>query len=210
MAPSPPGRDQETTIHELHEVDPGPALRYPAGSLVLVAGLPGAGKSTLLDRLYGLRGDETAPVPAGGALVIDSRQSRNWWARFLRPLPVRLRTPLVHATHVWRIGRAVLAGHGVVAHTRGTWPHILHLFAWLARRRGGRLHLILIDVAPETARAGQFARGRVVTSATFNRHCRRWGPIVDRARGGDPLPPAAGVTVLDRTAADKLQAIHFT
>jgi hypothetical protein len=191
-------------------VDPGPALRYPAGSLVLVAGLPGAGKSTLLDRLYGLRGDETAPVPAGGALVIDSRQSRNWWARFLRPLPVRLRTPLVHATHVWRIGRAVLAGHGVVAHTRGTWPHILHLFAWLARRRGGRLHLILIDVAPETARAGQFARGRVVTSATFNRHCRRWGPIVDRARGGDPLPPAAGVTVLDRTAADKLQAIHFT
>ncbi|TDD92594.1 ATP-binding protein [Actinomadura darangshiensis] len=192
------------------EVDPGPALRYPAGSLVLVAGLPGAGKSTLLNRLYGLRGDETAPVRAGDVRVIDSRQSRNWWARFLGPLPVRLRTPLVHATHVWRIGRAILAGHGVVAHTRGTWPHILHCFDWLARRRGGRLHLVLIDVDPETARAGQVARGRVVTSVTWARHCRRWSPLIARARGGGPLPPAAGVTVLDRDAADKLQAIRFT
>ncbi|TYC16869.1 ATP-binding protein [Actinomadura syzygii] len=197
-------------MRERHEPAPGPALRYPAGSLVLIAGLPGAGKSTLLDRLYGMRGDETSPVPDGDVRVIDSRQSRNWWARFLRPLPVRLRTPLVHATHVWRIGRAILAGHGVVAHTRGTWPHVLYFFAWLARRRGNRLHLILIDVDPETARAGQVARGRAVTSAAFARHCRRWGPIVDRARDGDPPPPAAGVTVLDRDAADRLRAIHFT
>ncbi|WP_433461621.1 ATP-binding protein [Spirillospora sp. CA-128828] len=205
-----PARAQEATIREPHEADPGPALRYPAGSLVLVAGLPGAGKSTLLNRLYGLNGDETEPVRAGDVRVIDSRQSRNWWARFLRPVPVRLRTPIVQATHVWRIGRAIVAGHGVVAHTRGTWPHILHLFAWLARRRGGRLHLILIDVAPETARAGQFARGRVTTSTTFARHCRRWRPLIARARSGGPLPPAAGVTVLDRDAADKLQAIRFT
>ncbi|TDD40581.1 ATP-binding protein [Actinomadura sp. KC06] len=196
-------------MHELQAVDPGPVLCYPAGSLVLVAGLPGAGKTTLLDRLYGLRGDETAPVPAGDVRVIDSRQARNWWARILRPLPGRLRTPLIHSTHVWRIGRAIVAGHGVVAHTRGTWPHILHLFAWLARRRGHRLHLILLDVDPKTARAGQVARGRVVTAATFARHCRRWYPLVDRARGGEPLPPATGVTVLDRDAADRLKTIHF-
>ena len=189
-------------------MDPGPALHFPAGSLVLVAGLPGAGKSTLLNRIYRLRGDETAPVPFGDVRVIDSRQSRNWWARFLRPLPPRLRTPLVHMTHVWRIGRAVAGGFGVVAHTRGTWPHILYCFAWLSRLRGGEVHLVLIDVDPETARAGQFARGRVVTSATFTRHCRRWRPLVERARSG-ALPPAAGVTVLDRDAADKLEMIRF-
>ncbi|HEY8481159.1 MAG TPA: AAA family ATPase [Spirillospora sp.] len=190
-------------------MDPGPALRYPAGSVVLVAGLPGAGKSTLLDRLYGLHGDETGPVRVGDVLVIDSRQARNRWARTLRSVPARLRTPLIHATHVWHIGRAILAGDGVVAHTRGTWPHVLYLFAWLARLRGHDLHLILIDVAPETARAGQLARGRVITGATFARHCRRWRPLVDRARSGGPLPPASGVTVLDRDAADKLQAIRF-
>ncbi|MBC6462850.1 ATP-binding protein [Actinomadura sp. HBU206391] len=183
-------------------------LRYPARSLVLVAGLPGAGKSTLLLRLYQLQGDETEPVVAGGVRVIDSRQARNWWARYLGPIPPRVRTPLVHATHVWRISRALLGGHAVVAHTRGTWPHILHGFAWLAHRRGTDLHLILLDVAPTIARAGQFSRGRVVTATTFARHCRRWQVLIERTRAG-ALPPAASVTVLDRAAADQLDGIHF-
>jgi len=183
-------------------------LRYPAGSLVLVVGLPGAGKSTLLDRLYGLRGDETLPVAVGGTRVIDSRQARNWWGRYLGPLPPRARLPLVYTTHIWRIARAVLEGHDVVAHTRGTWPHILPGFAWLARRRGGDVHLIALDVDPATARAGQFRRGRVLTEATFRRHCRRWRPLIERARTG-ACPPAASVTVLDRDAADLLKAIRF-
>ncbi|MGJ6964422.1 AAA family ATPase [Streptosporangium sp. G11] len=183
-------------------------LRYPAGSLVLLAGLPGAGKSTLLDRLYGLRGDERNPVRAGEARVIDSRQSRNWWARYLGPIPPRARIPLVHTTHVVRIARALLKGHSVVAHTRGTWPHILYGFAWLARRVGSEVHLILLDVEPRTAREGQLSRGRVVTSATFARHCRRWRVIIDRARGGS-FPPAASVTILDRPAANLLRAIRF-
>ncbi|GAA4557823.1 ATP-binding protein [Planotetraspora kaengkrachanensis] len=183
-------------------------LRYPVGSLVLLAGLPGAGKSTLLDRLYGLNGDETEPVVAGGVHVVDSRQARNWWARFLGPVPSRARTPLVHTTHVLRIARAVLRGHAVVAHTRGTWPHILHGFAWLARRRGRDLHVILLDTPPQTARAGQYSRGRVVTTATFARHCRRWRLLIRQARSGG-LPPAASVTVLDRGAADRLADIRF-
>ncbi|GAA4586340.1 AAA family ATPase [Planotetraspora phitsanulokensis] len=183
-------------------------LRFPVGSVVLLAGLPGAGKSTLLARLYGLNGDETEPVVAGDVRVVDSRQARNWWARFLGPVPSRARTPLVHTTHVLRITRAVLRGHAVVAHTRGTWPHILHGFAWLARRRGRDLHLILLDTPPQTARAGQYSRGRVVTTATFARHCRRWRLLVRRARAGG-LPPAASVTVLDRSAADRLADIRF-
>lgn len=183
-------------------------LRYPAGSLVLLAGLPGAGKSTLLDRLYGLHGDEREPVRAGEVRVIDSRQSRNWWARYLGPIPPRARIPLVHTTHVVRIGRALLKGHGVVAHTRGTWPHILYGFAWLARRVGAEVHLILLDVEPRAAREGQLARGRVVTSTTFARHCRRWRVLIDRTRAG-VISPADGVTILDRPGADLLRAIHF-
>jgi energy-coupling factor transporter ATP-binding protein EcfA2 len=175
---------------------------------VLVAGLPGAGKSTLLERLYGLAGDETGPVPIEGGWVIDSRQARNRWAALLRPVPARARVPLVNATHVWWIARAVLRGDGVVAHTRGTWPHILHLFAWMARSHGARVHLVLIDVDPGTALKGQVARGRVVTAVTFARHVRRWGPLVRRAREG-ALPPAATVTVLARKEADDLRAIRI-
>lgn len=187
---------------------PAEALRYPAGSLVLLAGLPGSGKSTLLARLYRVRGDETGPVAAGGVRVIDSRQSRNWWARYLGLVPPRLRTPLVHLTHVWRIARALLQGHGVLAHTRGTWPQILYGFAWLARWRGTDMHLIMLDVSPQVARTGQYARGRAVTATTFARHRRRWRALIDRARTGE-LPPAASVTVLDRPAADLLHGIRF-
>ena len=187
---------------------PAEDLRYPAGSLVLLAGLPGSGKSTLMARLYEADGDETGPVAAGGIRVIDSRQSRNWWARYLGPIPVRMRTPLVHATHVWRITRALLQGHGVLAHTRGTWPQILYGFAWLARRRGTAMHLILLDVSPQVARDGQYARGRAVTATTFARHRRRWRVLVDRAHTGE-VPPAASVTVLDRPAADLLRGIRF-
>ncbi|WP_018656606.1 AAA family ATPase [Actinomadura flavalba] len=183
-------------------------LRYPAGSLVLVAGLPGAGKSHLLDRVYRMRGDETRPFDTGSVLVIDSRQSRNWWARPLTIFPPRWRVPLVHLTHVWRIARAVAQGRSVVAHTRGTWPHLLRWFARLARRHGGELHLVLLSVPPETARAGQLARGRVVLDRTFARHCRRWEPLVRRAEAGDTAP-AAGATVLDRAAADRIARITF-
>ncbi|MFI6519511.1 AAA family ATPase [Spirillospora sp. NPDC050679] len=200
---------RRAAIRELNESATHTTLNYPAGALVLVAGLPGAGKSTLLDRLYGLRGDESAPVAAGSALVIDSRQARTWWARVLRPVPPRARVPLVQVTHVWRIARAVRRGRSVVAHTRGTWPHILRGFAWLVRRRGGEVHLILIDVDPRTARAGQYARGRVVTTATMARHIRLWRPLLEQAKGTGEVPPADGVTVLDRAAADRLKAIRF-
>jgi predicted kinase len=208
MTPKPTIPRPTTEPHEVQVTASAEELRYPAGSLVLLAGLPGAGKSTLLARLYGVRGDETTPVAVGDVRVIDSRQARNWWARYLGPIPPRARTPLVHATHVWRIARAVLRGHAVVAHTRGTWPHILNGFAWLARRRGAGVHLILLDVPPQTARAGQDSRGRTVTAVTFARHCRRWRALIGRARTGG-LPPAAGVTVLDRGAADRLHDIRF-
>lgn len=175
---------------------------------MLVAGLPGAGKSTLLDRLYGMRGDEKAPVRDGNVRIIDSRQSRNWWARFLGPVPPRVRIPLIYATNVWRIARALAGGHGVVAHTRGTWKFLMYGFAWLARRFGMSMHVILLDVPPPVARRGQYSRGRVLTSMAFARHVRNWRVTVDRARTGS-LPPAASVTVLDRPAADRLEGIRF-
>lgn len=183
-------------------------MDYPPGSLVLITGLPGAGKTTLLDRLYGLRGDESEPVLVGEALVIDSRQSRARLATWLPRLPRKGRTLLVHVTHVSRIARAVMSGRSVVAHSRASWPHLLYGFAWLARASGGGLYVIMLDVEPETAVAGQIQRGRVVSDVTFARHTRRWQALVAQARGGS-LPPAVGVTVLDRQAANQLENIVF-
>ncbi|HZB49338.1 MAG TPA: hypothetical protein VE547_09615, partial [Mycobacteriales bacterium] len=55
---------------------PGPlVLRYPAGAVVVVAGLPGAGKSTLLRRVG----------PGSGARVHDPERLR-WPTRVPYPL----------------------------------------------------------------------------------------------------------------------------
>ncbi|GAA0914106.1 AAA family ATPase [Nonomuraea longicatena] len=183
-------------------------LTFPAGSLVVLTGLPGAGKSTLLHRLYPLTGRESAPVAFGPVRVIDSGQGRNRWKRLLAGAPKPLRTFAAHATHLTSIARTLAAGHSVVAHNRGAWPHVLHTFAWMARRSGVQFHLVMLDVDPVTALAGQRDRGRVVARATFGRHCRRWRALVARARTGS-LPPAHSVTVLDRRAADALRAIRF-
>ncbi|MFG3438637.1 AAA family ATPase [Nonomuraea sp. NPDC047897] len=183
-------------------------LRYPAGSLVILTGLPGAGKSTLLRRLYGLDGAEAAPVTAGGATVIDSAQSRARWAGRLTWAPKPARTALVFATHVWRIRRALRSGQAVIAHNRGCGPVVLRGFAWLARRSGAAFHLLLLDAPAEAALAGQRARGRVVPPRTFAAHRRHWTALVGRARAGR-YAPAAGAHVLDRAAADLLVSIDF-
>ncbi|MEV5412707.1 AAA family ATPase [Thermopolyspora sp. NPDC052614] len=189
------------------EVSDG-TLRFAAGSLVVITGLPGAGKSTLLARLYGLTGEEIAPVAVGAVRVIDSGQSRNRWARSLAWVAKPVRTLVVYLTHVSRIARMLADGHSVVAHNRGAWAHVLYGFAWLARRYGREFHLVLLDVEPETALAGQRVRGRVVAPGTFARHCRRWRRLIGQVRSGKP-GPATSVTVLDREAADAVRGIVF-
>ncbi|WP_327088871.1 ATP-binding protein [Nonomuraea sp. NBC_01738] len=173
-------------------------LRYPAGSLVILTGLPGAGKSTLLARLYGLDGTEREPVVAGQVTVIDSAMSRNRWAALTR-LPRQLRRALVFATHVTRIARALSGGRSVLAHNRGNGSLVLRGFAWLARRSGAGFHLLFLDVPAEVAVAGQHERGRVVAPATFDRHRRRLEVLLAASDG----------TVLTRESADRLRAIHF-
>ncbi|MGN9783449.1 AAA family ATPase [Nonomuraea sp. ZG12] len=184
------------------------SLRYPAGSLVILTGLPGAGKTTLLRRLYSLDGTETAPVTAGEATVIDSMQSRLYWADRLGWAPKPVRTGVVFATHLWRIRSAVRGGRSVIAHNRGCGPIVLRVFARMARRSGAGFHLLLLDVAPEAALAGQHARGRVVPERTFARHRRRCQRLLVRAKAGDAAP-ASGAHVLDRASANVLTSIRF-
>ncbi|GAA2642857.1 AAA family ATPase [Nonomuraea recticatena] len=181
---------------------------YPARSLVILTGLPGAGKTTLLRRLYDLDGTESAPVTVGAVTVIDSQQSRSRWAGRPRWAPKPVRTGLVFATHMWRIRSGVRAGGPVIAHNRGCGPLVLRAFAWLARRHGAQLHLLLLDAPPEVALAGQYARGRVAAPTTFTRHQRHWRALLERVRAGDPTP-AASARVLDREDADRLEVIHF-
>jgi predicted kinase len=172
-------------------------LRYPAGDIVVISGLPGSGKSTLMRR-------------AAPAYLIDSQHARERWAgRLGARLPYALYRPLVRVDHYAGLWRVVRSGGSVVVHDCGSLPWVRRWLAWEARRRGRGLHLVLLDVPPEAALAGQAARGRTVSRYAFARHRRSAGRLMDAARGGRLAGDCSSVLVLDRPAAGALRSISF-
>ncbi|MFG2206203.1 AAA family ATPase [Streptomyces sp. NPDC048638] len=180
-------------------------LRFPAGDLVVVSGLPGSGKSTLMHRAV-------PSLDARGAAVhrIDSQDVRERWERGpLRRLPYGLYRPLVRAAHYLGLHRALRSGTSVVVHDCGTLAWVRRWVAWSARRGGRGLHLVLLDVPPEVALSGQEERGRGVSGYAFARHRGAVGGLV-AAAGAGRLPEGFGSAVLlDRRAAGALRTVGF-
>ncbi|MFJ7245066.1 AAA family ATPase [Kitasatospora sp. NPDC098652] len=192
------GRTVRAGVHELR--GPGPAaLRYPADDLLVVTGLPGSGKSTLMRRSV------RAPL-------VDSQLVREEYAsRLPGRLPYALYRPLARLAHYRRLRRAVLDGGPLAVHDCGTLPFVRSWLARAAARQGRRVHLLLLDVDPQEARAGQWRRGRWVSRYAFARHrgaaARLRGQLLGAGR-----PPAgcASAVVLDRGAARALREIDFS
>ncbi|MFD8977533.1 MULTISPECIES: AAA family ATPase [Streptomyces] len=173
------------------------ALTFAAGDLVVVSGLPGSGKSTLMKRAADGRG-------------IDSQDVRERWeARMPRLLPYAVYRPLVRIAHYAGLRRALRSGASVIVHDCGTQSWVRGWLAREARRRGGALHLVLLDVAPDTARDGQRDRGRGVSAYAFARHRRAVGRLLRTAESGGLPHGCASATLLDRDAADALRKIGF-
>ncbi|EGX58988.1 ATP/GTP-binding protein [Streptomyces zinciresistens K42] len=174
------------------------ALVFGPRDLVVITGLPGSGKSTLMRRTV------TGPR-------IDSQDTRDRWdARMPRFVPYGVYRPLVRLAHYAGLRRALRTGEGVVVHDCGTQTWVRGWLAREARRRGGTLHLLLLDVAPGTALEGQRERGRGVSRYAFLRHRGAAARLVGSVAGG-VLPRGCGSAVLlDRPAADVLRRIGFT
>ncbi|GAA4990212.1 AAA family ATPase [Actinopolymorpha pittospori] len=186
-------------------------LRFPAHALVLLIGVPGAGKTTLLRRLYADGARPTLPPRTGGIQILDSEQTRAAWRTVLQPVPYRFWRPLVHASHYVRLWAAIRRGGPVLAHDCGTRPLVRRLAGRWAGRHGLEVHLLLLDVSPEQARAGQLARGRSIPPGRFDLHCRRWSALLDEAAQRPDLlvPGARSALVLDRRTADQLRSVRF-
>ncbi|WP_093798902.1 AAA family ATPase [Streptomyces sp. Wb2n-11] len=174
-------------------------LAFAAGDVVVVSGLPGSGKSTLIRR-----------TATEGVHRIDSQDVRERWeARMPRLLPYALYRPLVRAAHYGGLRRALRSGGSVVVHDCGTLAWVRRWLARDARRRGVALHLVLLDVTPQVARAGQEERGRGVSGYAFARHRRAVGRLVREAEGGRLPAGCASAVLLDRDAAGALTGIGF-
>ncbi|WP_344049811.1 AAA family ATPase [Streptomyces thermoalcalitolerans] len=166
--------------------------------LVVVTGLPGGGKSTLMRRAV------------RGGLRIDSQDTRDRWDARLAPyLPYVLYRPLVRLAHYAGLRGALRSGAPVVVHDCGTQPWVRAWLARTARRRGAALHLILLDVAPGTALAGQRERGRGVSPYAFRRHCRAAARLLRVLRRGELPRGCDSAVLLDREAAAALRRVEF-
>ncbi|MEU9735568.1 AAA family ATPase [Streptomyces sp. NPDC048002] len=174
------------------------ALLFGPKDLVVITGLPGSGKSTLMRR--------TVKGPR-----IDSQDTRDRWdARMPRHLPYAVYRPLVRLAHYAGLWRVLRSGEGVVVHDCGTQAWVRGWLAREARRRGGSLHLLLLDVTPDQALQGQRERGRGVSRYAFLRHRSAAGRMLRAVQEGE-LPPGCGSAVLiDRDAASALRRIGFT
>ncbi|MFF6784384.1 AAA family ATPase [Streptomyces sp. NPDC012510] len=172
-------------------------LSFGPADLVVVTGLPGSGKSTLMRRA----------VPG---LRIDSQDTRDRFdARFARVLPYAVYRPAVRIAHYAGLRRALRSGQGVVVHDCGTQAWVRAWLAREARRRGGTLRLLLLDVTPDEARDGQRERGRGVSRYAFARHRGAMAGLLRAVEKGR-LPQGCGAAVLiDRAAAEVLKRIDF-
>lgn len=169
----------------------------PAGSggvLVVIGGLPGSGKTTLLRRLLAGR-------PPGMA-AFDSEQVAERLRATGIALPYRLLRPAVHLWHRVRVLRGI-GGPAPVVLLTDPWTRPLWRAAVLhaARHAGRSVRLVLLDEPPESARAGQTARGRTIPDRELRRHAERWTRLL---RSVERTGGAAGALLVDRRRAGRL------
>ncbi|WP_407989784.1 AAA family ATPase [Kitasatospora sp. CMC57] len=175
-------------------------LAYPPGAVVVVSGLPGSGKSTALHHW------------ADAAPVIDPRTTHLACEAVMPAwLPYAVYRPWARLRHFHRLRTAARDGGHLLVHDCGSRSWLRGHLARLLRAQGRELHLVILDVGPTEALAGQHARGRWAPPRTFTRHDRGLAHLLRSldTLGPAAAPEAASVTLFDRSSRDRLPRLVF-
>ncbi|MEE1783716.1 AAA family ATPase [Streptomyces sp. SP17BM10] len=189
-------------VVDLRGVDgTGFGVRYPAGAVVVVSGLPGAGKSTLLRRWSG----------AGAVPVVDPRAVHEACEAVMPAwLPYAVYRPWARLRHALLLRTSVRRGGPLLVHDCGSRAWMRRWLAREAGRRGRELHLVLLDVGAAAALDGQRARGRHASARVFARHRAGLARLSAALDHGDPVvPEAASVLLLDAVSRSRAVDVRF-
>jgi hypothetical protein len=175
-------------------------LTVPAGSLVVLAGLPGAGKTTLLRRL-----DACA---APGVQALDSEEVAGRLRTLGGRLPYRVLRPAVHGLHLLRVVRAAHGPAACVLTTDPMTSPLRRCVLRLAARSSGRtLAVVLVDATAQQARHGQRSRGRALGARRMARHVSRAEQLRARLDRNGGMSCVDEVLVLPRAVARTTDAL---
>lgn len=179
---------------------PGFTVRYPAGAVVVVSGLPGAGKSTLLRRWSA----------AAAVAVVDPRAVHEACEAVMPAwLPYAAYRPWARLRHALLLRSSVRRGGPLLVHDCGSRAWMRRWLAREAGRRGRELHVVLLDVGAAAALDGQRARGRHASARVFARHRVGLARLSAALDHGDPVPEAASVLRLDTVSRSRATAVRF-
>lgn len=144
-----------------------PAVEVPSRTLVVLAGVPGAGKTTLLPKITGQQIERLDPE--------DFKHIGDKVPAVTYPVVC----VVLHAAHRIRTGWKAARSRGIViTHMPATSPTSRGLLLALAMLTRRTPVLLWLDTDQDTARQGQYRRGRVLPPSVFRRHTRN----ADRTR----------------------------
>ena len=181
-------------------------LAYPAGSLLVVGGMPGVGKTTLLERLG------HAHDPAGESVVVlnaDAMYKRACARKSRRPKTMMQLRGVASLMIESEIARALADEKTVIVDAPAMFPHLREGYADQAEIYGRPVHALYVTTARRKARRSQRKRGRVIKRASQRRYEEEWDLLCEELERGKAPHGYDSATVIERDAGAGLEVLSF-
>jgi predicted kinase len=188
----------EVTFYET-AADAPEELEFPAGSMLLVGGVPGVGKTHLLERLAPdaviLNADSFLQEQESGSSGANASEGKRM------------------ADASWALKRQLTseleAGRTVIVDAPGLFPKLRAHYKLEAEFLDREAHALFIEAPVEEIHKSQEKRGRVIDPGRQADYEEQWDELREQFVVSGDEDFFDSVTVVSRVAADGIKAIRF-